>query len=89
MVCVVSGVLLCASELILRPIHHLSTTETTMTAHLVHDGGGGADLIRVACEEVREHFGIGHATFQVETAKLAKPARCDRRTSSDRACRVA
>jgi cobalt-zinc-cadmium efflux system protein len=50
----------------------LSTTETALTAHLVHDGGEDAILIQVACSEVREQFGIGHATFQVETAELAE-----------------
>jgi cobalt-zinc-cadmium efflux system protein len=50
----------------------LSTTETALTAHLVCDGAGDTDLIRMACVEMREHFRIGHATFQIETAELAE-----------------
>jgi cobalt-zinc-cadmium efflux system protein len=50
----------------------LSTTETALTAHLVHDGGNAAVLILAACREVRDNFRIGHATFQVETPELAE-----------------
>ena len=50
----------------------LSTTETALTAHLVHDGSDAAVIIRSACDEMRAHFKIGHATFQVETAELAE-----------------
>lgn len=49
----------------------LSTTETALTAHLVQEGDGGANLIRAASEEMRAHFGIGHATFQIETVEVA------------------
>jgi cobalt-zinc-cadmium efflux system protein len=47
----------------------LSTTETALTAHLVHDGGDSTALIRMAYLKVHGQFGIGHATFQVETAE--------------------
>ena len=49
----------------------LSTTDTALTAHLVHDGGD-AGLVRAACEGLRARFGIGHCTFQVETGALAE-----------------
>jgi hypothetical protein len=29
------------------------------------------DLIPLACDEMRHHFGIGHCTFQIETIALA------------------
>lgn len=45
----------------------MSTTETALTAHLVRPGAGiDDDMLHHACMELREHFGIGHATFQVE-----------------------
>jgi cobalt-zinc-cadmium efflux system protein len=51
----------------------LSTTETALTAHLVQDGVGEAGaLLRLATNQVRERFRIGHATFQVETAETAQ-----------------
>ncbi len=50
----------------------LSTTETALTAHLVRDDAAGdsALLARVP-EELRERFGIGHATVQLETRESA------------------
>jgi cobalt-zinc-cadmium efflux system protein len=50
----------------------LSTTDTALTAHLVHDGGNAAMLVLAACRQMQEDFGIGHATFQVETPELAE-----------------
>ena len=50
----------------------MSTTETALTAHLVHtDAAPNAGLIQAACAEMRRRFGIGHATFQVETPAMA------------------
>ena len=48
----------------------MSTTETAMTAHLVMPGGhpGDAFLMRVAAE-LKERFGIGHVTLQIETSE--------------------
>ena len=46
----------------------LSTTETALTAHLVHAGraaGRGADS--AAPRELGARFAIGHATLQLET----------------------
>jgi cobalt-zinc-cadmium efflux system protein len=50
----------------------LSTTDTALTAHLVHDGGDAAGLVLAACRQMQGSFGIGHATFQVETLELAE-----------------
>ena len=46
----------------------LSTTETALTAHLVHDGTKAEDHIRTLPEALRRRFGIGHVTVQWETA---------------------
>jgi Co/Zn/Cd efflux system component len=46
----------------------LRTTETALTAHLVRPEGGPADaFLRDAAHEFEEHFGIAHATLQLET----------------------
>lgn len=45
----------------------MSTTETALTAHLVRPGGGLDDaLLDEAADALARHFGIAHATFQVE-----------------------
>lgn len=50
----------------------LSTTETALTAHLVRPQAGTDDAFtQSACEELQVHFGIGHATFQIEDAATA------------------
>lgn len=50
----------------------LSTTETALTAHLVRPQAGTDDAFtQSACEELQKHFGIGHATFQIEDAATA------------------
>lgn len=49
----------------------LSTTSTALTAHLVHEGAEGEELVRRATALVRAR-GIGHATLQVETPALAE-----------------
>ena len=49
-------------------IWSMSTTETALTAHLVMPGGHPGDSFLVELsEKLKERFGIGHATFQVET----------------------
>ena len=49
-------------------IWSMSTTETALTAHLVMPGGHPGDSFLVdLCANLKERFGIGHATFQVET----------------------
>jgi cobalt-zinc-cadmium efflux system protein len=54
----------------------LSTTETALTAHLVHaDPPAGEDFIRGACEHLHARFRIGHATLQVESERLAVSCR--------------
>ena len=51
----------------------LSTTETALTAHLaVGKGVIGDDLIARAVRDMKEHFAIGHATFQLETIEAAQ-----------------
>jgi cobalt-zinc-cadmium efflux system protein len=45
----------------------MSTTETALTAHLVRPGASiDDDLLHNACKGLKEHFGITHATLQVE-----------------------
>ncbi|MBI1404401.1 MAG: cation diffusion facilitator family transporter [Porphyrobacter sp.] len=45
----------------------LSTTQTAMTAHLVMPGGEPGDgFLQETAESLRERFGIGHATLQIE-----------------------
>lgn len=46
----------------------MSTTEIALTVHLViPDGHRGDGFIVQVANELHEHFGIGHATIQVET----------------------
>ena len=50
----------------------MSTVETAMTVHLVMPQGHPGDaFIAGACDAVRKKFGIGHATFQIETGAMA------------------
>ena len=45
----------------------MSTTESALTAHLVMPGGHPGDSFLVDLgRELKERFGIGHATLQVE-----------------------
>lgn len=45
----------------------LSTTQTALTAHLVHDRGDPRALLVEAQTLARDRFGIGHTTLQLET----------------------
>jgi cobalt-zinc-cadmium efflux system protein len=53
-------------------VHHLhvwavSTTETALTAHLVMPGGHPGDrFLAETLHDLKERFGIGHATLQIE-----------------------
>lgn len=48
----------------------MSTTETALTAHLVMTGGHpGDDFLMDVAKSLRERFGIGHVTLQVETSR--------------------
>jgi cobalt-zinc-cadmium efflux system protein len=50
----------------------LSTTETAVTVHLVHeDAALSEDLTCAAVAGLRDRFAIGHATVQVESAEVA------------------
>jgi cobalt-zinc-cadmium efflux system protein len=52
----------------------MSTTETALTVHLVMPGGYPSDrFIAEVADELRERFGIGHATIQVETGDALHP----------------
>ncbi|MGU3541391.1 cation diffusion facilitator family transporter [Methylobacterium sp. A52T] len=47
----------------------MSTTETALTSHLVIPGGHPGDaFLMQAAHDLREKFGIGHTTLQVETS---------------------
>ncbi len=52
----------------------MSTTETALTAHLVRPGVADDDaLLARVSRELRERFGIAHATLQVERSPTACP----------------
>ena len=47
----------------------MSTTETALTSHLVMPGGHPGDgFLMQAASEMKDEFGIGHTTLQVETS---------------------
>lgn len=55
----------------------LSTSESALTAHLVVDGGAEPSLAHDAGRKVREVYGIGHATIQIDAgAPEQKCAHC-------------
>ena len=59
----------------------LSTTETAVTVHLVHNNAALAEeLTCAAVAGLRERFAIGHATVQVETVGVAE--RCALRSAA-------
>jgi len=52
----------------------MSTTDTALTAHLVRPGASlDDDMLHRVCAELKERFGISHATFQVEDGSGAHP----------------
>jgi cobalt-zinc-cadmium efflux system protein len=52
----------------------MSTTETALTVHLVMPDGHPSDrFIAQISSELRERFGVGHATIQVETGDELHP----------------
>ncbi len=52
----------------------MSTTETALTAHLVMPSGYPGDaFLAETCKELHDHFGIEHATLQVETGDRNYP----------------
>jgi cobalt-zinc-cadmium efflux system protein len=54
----------------------MSTTDVALTAHLIRPCHGGEDaLLATATRELRERFGIAHATLQVEQGLAIHP--CD------------
>ena len=69
---------ICARCRAISEVHDLhiwgmSTTETALTAHLVReDQASDGMLLHRITHEVRERFGIGHATVQLETPETAR-----------------
>ena len=58
----------------------LSTTEIALTAHLVCGSRTDADtMLERLHDELRDRFGIGHATLQIETVPMAE--RCHLRSA--------
>ena len=55
----------------------MSTTETCLTAHLVAPAGLEDKILAFARTELREHFGIGHSTIQVERSDEAPCEQAD------------
>jgi cobalt-zinc-cadmium efflux system protein len=53
----------------------LSTTETALTAHLVFDNEQSDRRLHQLSAELRERFGIGHATLQIESDEDAAVCR--------------
>jgi cobalt-zinc-cadmium efflux system protein len=54
----------------------LSTTDAALTVHLVQQDGESAQaLMPHIADEMRERFGIGHATIQLETPEAAEACR--------------
>jgi len=61
----------CAGVAAVHDLHiwPMSTTDTALTAHLVLPGGHpGDEFLATAASELRQRFGIGHATLQIETS---------------------
>ena len=53
----------------------LSTTETALTVHLVCDGDTNERKLHDVTHELRDRFGIGHATLQIESDSDAELCR--------------
>lgn len=54
----------------------MSTTQSALTAHIVRPDGVEDDaLLSLACETLRERFGIAHPTLQIEHGNDAHPCR--------------
>jgi cobalt-zinc-cadmium efflux system protein len=54
----------------------ISTTETALTAHLVRPAAGLDDAFLTTVQEaLRDRFGIGHVTLQIEAGDPAHPCR--------------
>ena len=52
----------------------MSTTDVALTAHLVRPCGGGEDaVLAAATEQLRQRFGIAHATIQLERGLAVHP----------------
>jgi len=54
----------------------LSTTDTALTAHLVHDRPDADALLGEAQAVARSRFGVSHTTFQLESGALPDCPAC-------------
>jgi cobalt-zinc-cadmium efflux system protein len=62
----------CAGVAAVHDLHiwPLSTTDSALTAHLVFPGGHpGDEFLAVAASELKQRFGIGHTTLQIEISE--------------------
>ena len=62
----------CAGVTAVHDLHiwPLSTTENALTAHLVCPGGHpGDEFLLTAASELKQRFGIGHTTLQIEISE--------------------
>jgi cobalt-zinc-cadmium efflux system protein len=62
----------CAGVTAVHDLHiwPLSTTENALTAHLVFPGGHpGDEFLLTAATQLRQRFGIGHTTLQIEISE--------------------
>ncbi len=62
----------CAGVTAVHDLHiwPLSTAENALTAHLVFPGGHpGDEFLLMAATELRQRFGIGHTTLQIEISE--------------------
>lgn len=61
----------------------MSTTQVALTAHLVMPAGHpGDDFLLQTAEELRQRFGIGHATLQIGTQPLSRPCHAPARPAA-------
>ena len=55
----------------------MSTTQVALTAHLIIPNGVNDEFISELQEKLKDEFGIGHATFQIENEKIEKECKTD------------
>ncbi len=55
----------------------MSTTQVALTAHLIMPKGFSDELISELQEALKNEFGIGHTTFQIENEKIEKECKTD------------
>jgi cobalt-zinc-cadmium efflux system protein len=55
----------------------MSTTQVAMTAHLIMPNGFNDEFISELQEKLKDEFGIGHTTFQIENQKIERGCKTD------------